>query len=66
VEVVYEEGMFHVWPLIDMPEARRARDSIVAFLGSETERYHAKAGELPLQKPDRGVTAHDLAAPLRS
>ena len=35
VEVVYEEGMFHVWPLIDMPEARRARDSIVAFLGSE-------------------------------
>ena len=25
--------MFHVWPLIDMPEARRARDRIVAFLG---------------------------------
>ena len=22
IEVVYEEGMFHVWPLIDMPEAR--------------------------------------------
>ena len=32
VDVVYEEGMFHVWPLIEMPEARRARDSIVAFL----------------------------------
>ncbi|MEI9415219.1 alpha/beta hydrolase [Mesorhizobium sp. Cs1321R2N1] len=32
VEVVYEEGMFHVWPLIDMPEARRARQHIVAFL----------------------------------
>jgi len=30
--VVYEEGMFHAWPLIEMPEARRARDSIVDFL----------------------------------
>lgn len=35
VELVHEEGMFHVWPLIDMPEARRARDRIVAFLGGE-------------------------------
>lgn len=32
IDVVYEEGMFHVWPLIDMPEARRARQHIVAFL----------------------------------
>ncbi len=32
VELVYEKGMFHVWPLIRMPEARRARDRIVAFL----------------------------------
>ncbi|MBZ9745339.1 alpha/beta hydrolase [Mesorhizobium sp. CO1-1-7] len=32
VELIYEEGMFHVWPLIDMPEARRARQHIVAFL----------------------------------
>jgi acetyl esterase/lipase len=32
VELLYEEGMFHVWPLIDMPEARRARDRIVDFL----------------------------------
>jgi acetyl esterase/lipase len=32
VDVVHEEGMFHVWPLIDMPEARRARQHIVAFL----------------------------------
>ncbi|TIQ51314.1 MAG: alpha/beta hydrolase, partial [Mesorhizobium sp.] len=37
IEVVHEQGMFHVWPLIDMPEARRARDTIVAFLTSETE-----------------------------
>ena len=33
VDVVHEEGMFHVWPLIDMPESRRARQHIVAFLG---------------------------------
>lgn len=36
VDVVYEEDMFHVWPLIEMPEARRARDSIVAFLATDT------------------------------
>lgn len=35
VELVVEPGMFHVWPLIDMPEARRARDRIVAFLNDE-------------------------------
>ncbi|MBZ9798076.1 alpha/beta hydrolase [Mesorhizobium sp. ES1-4] len=32
VDVVYEEGMFHVWPLIDMPESRRARQRMAAFL----------------------------------
>jgi len=32
VDLVYEEGMFHVWPLVRIPEARRARDRIVAFL----------------------------------
>lgn len=32
VEIVVEAGMVHVWPLIDMPEARRARDRIVEFL----------------------------------
>ena len=32
IELVHEEGMFHVWPLINMPEARRARDRIVTFL----------------------------------
>ena len=38
VDVVYEEGMFHVWPLIEMPETRRARDSIVAFLAAPAPR----------------------------
>jgi acetyl esterase/lipase len=32
VELVSGPGMIHVWPLIDMPEARKARDRIVAFL----------------------------------
>jgi len=32
VELLVGPGMFHVWPLIEMPEARRARDRIVAFL----------------------------------
>lgn len=43
VDVVYEEGMFHVWPLIEMPEARRARDSIVNFLTSEPRSRRARA-----------------------
>ncbi|MER8808602.1 alpha/beta hydrolase [Mesorhizobium australicum] len=47
VELVYEEGMFHVWPLIDMPEARRARQHIVAFLtddaSTRAERKTAKS-----------------------
>lgn len=32
VELVTGEGMIHVWPLIDMPEARHARDRMVAWL----------------------------------
>ncbi|SMH50030.1 alpha/beta hydrolase [Mesorhizobium australicum] len=35
VELVVEPGMMHVWPLIDMPEARRARNLIVEFLNSD-------------------------------
>lgn len=38
VDLVVEKGMFHVWPLIDMPEARRARDRIVAYLEPEAGR----------------------------
>lgn len=32
LELVVEEGMVHVWPLIDMPEARDARNRIVSFV----------------------------------
>lgn len=35
VELFVEEGMYHVWPLIETVEARRARDHIVAFLKKE-------------------------------
>ncbi len=34
VELVSGERMFHVWPLIDMPEAKPARDRMVAFLSA--------------------------------
>jgi acetyl esterase/lipase len=51
VELVVEPGMFHVWPLIDMPEARRARDRIVAFLSepepAAAQARRAKAQNLP-------------------
>lgn len=33
-ELVVGHGMIHVWPLIDMPEARIARDRMVAFLSA--------------------------------
>ncbi|TIW64772.1 MAG: hypothetical protein E5V56_07785, partial [Mesorhizobium sp.] len=39
----YEEGMFHVWPLIEMPETRRARNSIVAFLSSDKTTRQAES-----------------------
>lgn len=32
VDLVVEPGMVHVWPLIEMPETRRARDRMIAFL----------------------------------
>jgi len=45
VELVVEPGMVHVWPLIDMPEARKARNLIVEFLrGSKTEPERPAAG----------------------
>ena len=35
IEIVVEPGMLHVWPLMGIPEARPARDRIVAFLRDE-------------------------------
>ncbi|MEC9343334.1 MAG: alpha/beta hydrolase [Pseudomonadota bacterium] len=34
VELFEEKGMFHVWPLLDMPEARTARDRMVTWLAN--------------------------------
>ena len=34
VRLVVGKGMFHVWPLIDMPEARVARTQMVEFLSA--------------------------------
>ncbi|MFN3549404.1 MAG: alpha/beta hydrolase [Mesorhizobium sp.] len=32
VEILEEPDLFHVWPLLDMPEAYRARDRMVSFI----------------------------------
>jgi acetyl esterase/lipase len=32
IDLVVEEGLYHVWPLIETVEARRARDRMVAYL----------------------------------
>ncbi len=32
VEMIVEDEMFHVWPLLNMPEAKRARTQIVDFV----------------------------------
>lgn len=37
VDLMIEPGMFHVWPLIEMSETRRARNRIVAFLNAARE-----------------------------
>lgn len=63
VDLVVAPGMVHVWPLIDMPEARRARDRIVAWLegpGEPTPSQPRRAVRLPLPAP------HVFAAPLRA
>lgn len=36
IELCVEEGMYHVWPLIETVEAARARDRMVAFLTGGT------------------------------
>jgi acetyl esterase/lipase len=51
VELFVEEGMYHVWPLIETREARLARDHIVAYLrrrGPATPRGRAETVLGPL------------------
>ena len=45
VELMVEPGMIHVWPLIDMPEARVARDRIVRFLEAPLSAGRRRIGE---------------------
>ncbi|MBX3530877.1 MAG: alpha/beta hydrolase [Rhizobiaceae bacterium] len=47
VELVIEPDMIHVWPLIDMPEARVARDRMIDWL--------ARPQPLPVQRPIKPV-----------
>lgn len=55
VELMVEEGMMHVWPLIDMPEAYVARDRIAAFLHrtrpQPAARQTAPAAAAPARTP---------------
>ena len=48
VDLVVEPGMVHVWPLIDMPEARHARNRIVAWLGDDAAPSRVPGGRMPL------------------
>jgi len=43
IELVRGDGMFHVWPLLDIPEARPARDRMVAFLEQVPAQTAARA-----------------------
>ena len=43
IEIVVGQGMIHVWPLIDMPEARLARDRMVAFLSEPSSPAQSEA-----------------------
>ena len=55
VELFVEPGMLHVWPLIAIPEARPARDRIVAFVGE---------GQVAAQRPASAeVSAAKAAIP---
>ena len=57
VELFVEPGMIHVWPLIAIPEARTARDRIVAFVGE---------GQVAAQRPASAeVSAAKAAMPFR-
>ena len=61
IQILYEDGMFHVWPLLRMPEARRARDHIVAFL-SESQSGLAEAdSSSPFAEPGLPTTG-DIGA----
>jgi len=43
VEILEEPGLFHVWPLLDMPEAYTARARMVAFIRGLASRTSADA-----------------------
>ena len=43
IDLVRGAGMFHVWPLLDIPEARPARDRMVAFLEQAPSQAAARA-----------------------
>ena len=65
VDLIVENGMFHAWVLIDMPEARRARDRIVAYLSREPGQMRAEPGAYAPHPERRGQTGAAEPARLR-
>jgi acetyl esterase/lipase len=57
VDLMLEPDMFHVWPLVDMPEGRRARDRIVAYLrgGDQPGTQTTSSQNLPVSRNTSNV-----------
>ncbi|WP_019173504.1 alpha/beta hydrolase [Pseudaminobacter salicylatoxidans] len=56
IDLVVAQDMFHVWPLVDMPEGRRARDRIVAYLReSGDDARRALPQSLPVSRNSSNV-----------
>nr|WP_295468714.1 alpha/beta hydrolase [Mesorhizobium sp.] len=66
VDLVVEAGMVHVWPLIDMPEARKARARIVAWLGVEEAKPRMRDRQTPLPQGLRWPSLTDASSYLAS
>lgn len=50
IDLVVAQDMFHVWPLVDMPEGRRARDRIVAYLRDAGGAHPPAQKNLPVSR----------------
>lgn len=44
IEMVVGQGMFHVWPLVDLPESKAPRDRMVAFLAASDPASNLERG----------------------
>lgn len=56
IDLIGEPHMFHVWPLIDMPEARTARDHIVEWLSGSPQQMQRPLRPLPRLWPQAALS----------